>query len=74
MLEFTLVQESELVFITSFFDGHYRLEWPADIFDHFVTIGHNKVPVASHTALTYYRQKHAAIEHSYRTWLQIHET
>ena len=73
MLEFLLVQTSAPTFVTSFFDGHYRLQWPADTFDHSLAVGQKRVAVASRAALMHYRRNHMAIEQAYALWLQTHD-
>ena len=73
ILEFILVEASVLAFVTSFFDGYYQFQWPADTLDHAVYIGNIRVAVASRAALIQYRQNHLAIEHAFSAWLQTHE-
>lgn len=71
MIEFLLVQRAKGIYITDFFSGRFRLEWPADVFCHKKSISRYTIPIASKQALNIYRQRHKQIQQAYQEFLQV---
>jgi hypothetical protein len=65
MVEVFLVQGQTPHLVTSFFAGRYTFDWPPDTVAHTLYIDQQTINVASRTALTQYRQQHAAIAQAY---------